>query len=121
MPTYTHPQEPPAAVLLEVEVVPSVVLDHHLRLELAVLRHVVGIGRPQRRVEVAEGAEVVTELCRRRQRQEDLTPPAVSADLERARRASRHATSTVGAQMEFIFIFQDRKSHIHHVEQRLRL
>lgn len=56
-------------------------LEHHLRFELAVVGHVVGVGRPQRRVEVAEAGQVVAELRRRRHRQEDLTATPVCADL----------------------------------------
>lgn len=33
----THPKEAPSRILLQVQVVPSVVLDHGLRLEFAVL------------------------------------------------------------------------------------
>lgn len=55
--------------------------EHHLLLEFPVVGHVVGVGRPQRRVEVAEAGQVVAELRRRRHRQEDLTAPPVRANL----------------------------------------
>ena len=82
---HTYPQKPPPRVLLEVQVVAPVVFDHHLGLELAVLGEVVGTGRPQAGVVLAERRQVVPELCGRRQRQKHLTPPAVRRDLPHRR------------------------------------
>lgn len=56
-------------------------LEHHLGFELAVIGHVVGVGRAQRRIEVAKSRQVVAKLRRRRHRQEDLAAPSVRTDL----------------------------------------
>lgn len=74
-------QEPPAYILLEIEVVAAIVLDHHLRLEFAVVGQIVGIRRAEARVEVAERGQVVTELRGSRQSQEYLAATTISADL----------------------------------------
>lgn len=77
----THPQKPTARVLLQIQIVPSIVLDHHVRPQLAVLRHIVRIRRAQLRIVVGERAEVIAELGGRRQCQEDLAASAVGADF----------------------------------------
>lgn len=66
-------------------------LEHHLGLELAVVGHVVGVGRAERRVVVAEARQVIAELRRRRHRQEDLAAPSVRADLDTKHTNVSHA------------------------------
>ena len=39
-----HPQEPAARILLEIQIVSPVVLDHHLRLQLSVLGRCLLVG-----------------------------------------------------------------------------
>uniref|UniRef100_A0A182JIC2 Uncharacterized protein n=1 Tax=Anopheles atroparvus TaxID=41427 RepID=A0A182JIC2_ANOAO len=58
------------------------------RVILAVLGHVVGVGRAERRVVVAERRQVVPELGRSREGQEDLAAPPVRADLRHLDEAS---------------------------------
>ena len=58
-----------------------VVFDHHLRLELPVLRSRVLLGRSEAGVKVREGGQLVPELGGRGQRQEDLGAAAVGGDL----------------------------------------
>lgn len=74
-------QEAAAHILLQVEVVPAVVLDHHLRLELAVVGQVVRVRGAQARVEVAERGQVVAELGGRGQGQEHLAATTIGTDL----------------------------------------
>lgn len=65
-------QEPAPRVLLQVQVVTSVVLHHHLALQLAVLGHGVRIRRSKRRVKITERTQMVSKFARRGQGKEYL-------------------------------------------------
>lgn len=55
-------EEPPAGVLFQIQIVPTVVLKHHFRLEFSVIGNVVRVRWSERRVKITETGQVVTEL-----------------------------------------------------------
>lgn len=75
-------QETTARIFLQVQIVASVILEHHFALQFTIFWYVVGVRGAQRGIIVAEGGQVVAELGGRRQGQKNLGPPPVRADLQ---------------------------------------